>query len=247
MHFYRIHNVNLRNLRLEEINRALESEVEIRKKTESVARKSLAEKEVLLKEIHHRVKNNLQVISSLLSLQSSKIQDMHLLDMFNDSKSRIRSMALIHEKLYQSDDFAHINFKAYTESLIRELKVSFNQINRKIHFEINIQNVDLPIDLAVPCGLVVNELVTNAYKYAFPDEFSGDAVITVSMKLVDDKVQLVVKDNGIGIPDSVDPENAKSLGLTLVKLLAKEQMNGDLAWQLKNGTSCTIDFSVDET
>lgn len=241
-HLYRTATIQKKNLALEKINIALENEVEDRKKAEGIANKSLKEKEVLLKEIHHRVKNNLQVISSLLNLQSSKISDPELLDMFNDSKSRVRSMAIIHEKLYQSDDFEHIDFKAYIMSLIRELKSSFREIERKIDFHVDIQSVNLSIDLAVPCGLVINELITNAYKYAFPESFRKDAVIYVSMKLVEKRVELLVKDNGVGLPESLEPDKVDSLGLTLVHILTLEQLGGKITWNQKNGTSCMIHF-----
>lgn len=245
-HVYRTMTMRQRNFELEKINTALEKEVDERKKAEIIARKSLGEKDVLLKEIHHRVKNNLQIISSLLRLQSSKIEDEYLLDMFNDSRSRIRSMALIHEKLYQSDDFSHINFKTYTESIIRELKVSFKNHNHSIHFIVSIDNVVLPIDVAVPCGLVLNELVTNAYKYAFPDDFNKMASISVSMKRIKGQVELVVEDNGVGLPESMDPEKAESLGLTLVHILAKDQMGGKVTWNREKGTSCRILFAQKE-
>ncbi|RPJ07425.1 MAG: response regulator, partial [Spirochaetaceae bacterium] len=158
-----------------------------RKKTEAMIKTSLKEKEILLKEIHHRVKNNLQVISSLLNLQSRYILDSHDLMMFKESQNRIRTIAMIHEKLYRSEDFSHINFSEYIQGLASDLFNTFKVDREKIHIEIDVKALALGIDRAVPTGLIINELLSNSLKYAFPPGFAGTKKISVRYTRCDDR------------------------------------------------------------
>jgi two-component sensor histidine kinase/CHASE2 domain-containing sensor protein len=201
----------------------------------------LDEKTVLLKEVHHRVKNNLQIISSLLNLQSSYIQDPTALSFFNESRNRVRSMALIHEKLYQSQDLAKIDFEDYLRTLTSGLQSSFAGRASGVRMALEVDAVMLGVDSAVPCGLIVNELVTNCFKYAFRDQ-PGE--IRISMRRGPDaRFQLTVADNGIGFPKEVDFRNTESLGMQLVTTLT-EQLDGTI--ELRNGVGTTFEISFPE-
>ncbi|MGA9140199.1 MAG: PAS domain S-box protein [Methanocella sp.] len=214
-------------------------EITERKLAEKRLRASLHEKDVLLKEVHHRVKNNLQVVTSMLSLQSMKITDPAVLDMFKESQDRVRSMALIHEKLYKSDDLSRISFGEYVRNLTTYLVQSYGVNPETIRLDIDSGDILLSIDRAIPCGLIVNELVSNALKYAFPGGRTGN--ITVSMHREGGEYTLAVGDNGIGLPPHVDYRNTSSLGLQLVNLLVN-QLDGDLALSGDNGTVFSIRF-----
>jgi PAS domain S-box-containing protein len=206
---------------------------------EEKIRTSLKEKELLLKEIHHRVKNNLQVVSSLLNLQSNTINDEIALSAFKDSINRVSSMALVHEKLYESKNFADIDFKGYLESIMNDV-YHFSQLNGRIQFKMDIDEISLGLDDAVPCGLIVNELVSNSLKYAFPNENKG--IIEISFKRIENETfHLIVHDNGVGLPAQFDFENNTSLGLNLVKLLSK-QIEGRVKYTRDNGTKFKIAF-----
>jgi two-component sensor histidine kinase len=201
---------------------------------------SLEEKNILLKEIHHRVKNNLQVISSLLNLQSAQIKDPVTVQLFRDSQNRVRSMALIHEKLYQSHDLARIDFKSYIESLSNYLVRSYATEARRVTFRLEIEQISLGIDQAVPCGLIINELVSNSLKYAFPDNQKGE--VTIQFKIDErQQLQLTVGDNGIGFPESIDFQNTASLGLQLVNSLVN-QLEGSIELIRSSGTQFRIVF-----
>ncbi|HSQ74185.1 MAG TPA: PAS domain S-box protein [Bacteroidota bacterium] len=204
-------------------------DITARKQAEEELRASLREKEVLLKEIHHRVKNNLQVISSLLSLQSEYLKDEEMIKIFKESQNRVKSMALIHEKLYQSRNLAEIDFGDYLRELTTQLVRSYGIGTHGVQLNVNTSRVLLAVDRAIPCGIIVNELVTNALKYAFPDGRSGR--IDVDLHPVStDRVRLTVRDNGVGIPDHIDVTTSDSLGLTLVRMLG-EQVQGEMAMQ----------------
>jgi PAS domain S-box-containing protein len=186
---------------------------------------SLKEKEVMLKEIHHRVKNNLQIISSLLNLQSGKIKNNEDLELFNESQHRVKSMAMIHELLYKSKELGKIDFAEYLKKLISSLRQSYSP-RKNIIFRINIKNVFLDIESSVPFGLIINELVTNSFKYAFPDKKDGEIIIDVE-KTDKDNLRLIYSDNGIGIPESINIFETKTLGLRLVNILI-QQLGGSL-------------------
>jgi PAS domain S-box-containing protein len=215
---------------------------------------SLHEKEVLLQEIHHRVKNNLQVISSLLKLQSSQIEDAQTLEIFRDSQHRIRTMALIHEKLYRSENLAQINFAEYIRELTTFLFRSYGAHSRGVSLTIQADEVPLSIDSAVPCGLILNELISNALKHAFPrgqarpagpGEPAGEAnEIQIRLRQADDKtLTLIVADNGIGWPPDRDFCNTSSFGLRLVNNLVK-QLDGSIELESRQGTQFTIKLAA---
>lgn len=211
-----------------------------RKRSEEQMRKSLLEKEALLKEVHHRVKNNMQIINSLLSLQSSYIEDTMTRAVLNDCQNRIKSMALIHERLYKSSDFANVDFTEYLNTLVANISSSYNIDPRRISIVVQAEKLRLPIDSAIPCGLIVNELITNAVKHAFPDGRSG--VIKVRLYGTENGRSIVeVSDNGVGIKDDLDLEMATTLGLQLVKVLVG-QINGSINVKKDTGTTFVISF-----
>ena len=211
-----------------------------RKRDEEQIKASLAEKEVLLKEIHHRVKNNLQVISSLLKLQSRYIQDDRVIEMLKESQNRVRSMALVHEQLYQSKDLSDIDFAEYIQNLSHNLFQAYEIHAEGIKLETNIAPCSLNIDTAVPCGLIINELVTNSLKYAF-GEIQGK--IKIDFNLDNNRVcVLTVSDSGIGFPQDLDYRNSRTLGLRLVGSLVK-QIRGTIKLLETTGTSFQIIFS----
>lgn len=194
------------------------------KETEEKIRQSLKEKEVLLKEVHHRVKNNLQVISSILNLQSSYVTDKKTLDILRESQNRIKSMSFIHEILYQTKDFSSINFSEYVVNLTNNLIHSYSR-NNNINLKLGVGNVFLNLDLAIPCGLIINELVSNSLKYAFPDQKKG--TVDISIKQAEEFITIEIADNGTGLPKGIDYRNTESLGLQLVMTLV-EQLEGDI-------------------
>lgn len=201
---------------------------------------SLQEKEVLLKEVHHRVKNNLQVISSILNLQSSYVKDEATLNVLRESQNRIKSMAFIHESLYQADNFSSINFSDYVINLLQNLMQSYSKLNQTVKLNVDLQTVFLNLDLAIPCGLIINEIVSNALKYAFPENNEGDEII-IMMKTEGGDLKLILGDNGVGLPKKIDYKNTESLGLQLVVTLVG-QLNGTVQLDNLNGTKYTIQF-----
>ncbi len=214
-------------------------DITARKRTDAKLKASLKEKELLLKEIHHRVKNNLQVISSLLFLQSQHIKGKKNIEMFQESQNRVKSMALIHEKLYQSLDLARINFREYINSLVNGLFRSYRASLGQISLNLDIEDVALGIDNAIPCGLIINELVSNALKYAFPNEKEGE--IKVGLRSLNKKdLELCVSDNGVGMPKDLDIKQTKSLGLHLVSILAEDQLHGEIKLNREKGTEFRI-------
>lgn len=212
-----------------------------RKKAEDQIAGSLHEKETLLKEIHHRVKNNMQIVSSLLDYQTQFIKDKNVIDIFIESQNRIASMALVHEKLYQSKDLARIDFYDYMSDLVANVFQSYVKNSGKIKLNMNIENIQLDIDLAIPCGLIINELLTNSLKYAFPAGREGEIKVAFH-KTDENMLQLVISDNGIGIPPDMDIRKTGSLGLHLVSILAENQLHGKININRKEGTEFTIEF-----
>ncbi len=204
---------------------------------------SLKEKEILLKEIHHRVKNNLQIISSILNLQSSFIQDKKTLEILEDSRNRIRSMAIIHENLYHTANFSSIDFSNYLTILSTNLVSSYRLEENSIDLVTDFEAVELVLDQAIPCGLIINELVTNALKYAFKDMPVGE--VYVSLKMDEDDVFIIVKDNGVGLPKNFNYLESDSLGLQLVVTLV-EQLDGKLEIKETKGTEFNIRFKKEK-
>lgn len=210
------------------------------KQAEAKLAASLHEKETLLKEIHHRVKNNLLVVSSLLSWQAEDVQDVKLLRAIEDSQQRINSMALIHEKLYGSQDLARINFGDYLESLIRQIFATMVSQTSNLYLNTDLDTVWLNIETAAPCGLIVNELVTNAIEHAFPNRRTGQ--LGVSLKQMSDQALiLTVADDGIGLPPDFDCQQTSTLGWQLIYLLT-DQLEGELRVERKSGTKVAIAF-----
>ncbi|WP_321421963.1 PAS domain S-box protein [uncultured Methanobacterium sp.] len=235
-------NAHTFNLRGEKLVLSILRDMTIRKEYEAQLRKSLNEKELLLKEIHHRVKNNLMVISSLLNLQSKYIKDKAALEVFRESQRRARSMALIHTMLYQSTDLKCINFGDYITKLTMELFRTY-VTSDNIHLNLDVGSVPLDINTAVPLGLIVNELVSNSLKHAFSPGEEGD--VTVKFRKEGDNYTFQVADNGKGFPEDLDFENTNSLGMRLVNTLT-QQINGEIELNTTRGTCFTIKFSEEE-
>lgn len=209
-------------------------------KTEIDLQDSLKEKETLLREIHHRVKNNLQTINSLLDLQADSTSHPDISRSFKSIQGRIKSMALIHEKLYKSENLERIKAADYIRNLVEYLDSTYQAINAKVEIEYNVENLFLNLDSAIPCGLIINELVSNSLKYAFPNNFSGKVLVSLK-KSGSENLVLKVEDNGIGMPAEYSVENSSTLGLQLVSLLTR-QINGELNINRNGGTKVSITF-----
>jgi len=220
--------------------RASNRDITERKRAEENMRRALAEKEVLLKEVHHRVKNNLQIITTLLDLQFESIDDERSIRALRESQERIKAMALVHEKIYQSTDLASIDFADYIEKLAHFLFTSYMADQERITLNIDVGQLPLEIDRAIPYGLIINELVSNALKHAFPDNRKGE--ITIHLHCGDDgRIWLTIADNGTGLAPGVDFRNTETLGLQLVNMLTR-QLAGNIDLKNENGASFTISF-----
>ncbi|MBP7734338.1 MAG: PAS domain S-box protein [Spirochaetes bacterium] len=216
-----------------------------RKIAEEIIKESLREKELLLKEVHHRVKNNMQIIMSLLRMKADKVRDPEIARLFQDSQNRIYSMALIHERLYQTEDFTRIDFNDYTRSLIEELFCMYDVAMNRITYRLDIDDIHMGIDQAIPFGLVINELVTNAIKYAFPAGATDHGEISIRMSKANGSIETQVSDNGIGILESVDYRKMESSGLTLVHMIIEKQLQGTIKLSREKGTSFSISIPRD--
>lgn len=229
-------------IELQQSNVQLRDEMEERNKAEEQVRKSLQEKEVLLKEIHHRVKNNLQIIQSMLNLQLPQIKDEKAITLFKESQNRVYSMALIHEKLYQSESLSKIDFREYIKSLTAYLFTSYGATGMAIHPRILMEEIYLDVDTTIPCALIINELVSNALKHAFPASGRSGEPGEISIDLrhtPGDGFLLTVSDTGVGLPEGFEIERADSLGLKLVSVLVKQ-----LAGAIRIGTGGGTEFSI---
>jgi two-component sensor histidine kinase len=235
--------VRERTAELAMLNNTLQEEVAERKQAEVRITASLNEKEALLNEVHHRVKNNLQAVCSLLHLQSRDVQNREARRTLQESRNRVRAMALVHEKLYRSGNLARVDFAEYIRSLTSSLVRSFGVDSNAIRLHVEIDQVFLSIDYAVPCGLIVNELVHNALKHAFPDRREGE--IRISCHQNDEGLVLQISDNGAGIPADPDLGKTNSLGLQLVRTLV-EQLDGSIEVSNSAGTDFRIVFSLPE-
>ena len=222
-------------------NLKLQAEISERQHAEERVKASLKEKEVLLQEIHHRVKNNMQIIVSLLTLQCVNIEDKSYLDMFKDAMDRIKSMALVHEKLYQSKDLTKVDITGYIRSLVENLILTHVAKSDRVSLKIDEHGVSLGLDSAIICGLIINELVTNSLKYAFQGDKKGEIGIGIKMT-AEDEIEIRVADNGVGIPDNIDIKNSNTLGLQIVTALAEQQLNGKLSLVSGTGTQYRIRF-----
>jgi PAS domain S-box-containing protein len=215
-----------------------------RKQVEEGIRASLREKEILLRELHHRVKNNMQVISGLLDLQARSSRNPELIEMLNKSQSRILSMALVHEQLYASKDLARIDMVGYVRALSQELFQAYKIDPRKIDLIVRTDgNVYVDISKAIPCGLILNELVSNALKHSFPSDGPGELRIIIH-ETKNKEIEIIVRDNGLGLPDDVDIHQPRSMGLYLVSGLVKKQLEGQIEVRQDNGTEFRIIFPL---
>jgi two-component sensor histidine kinase len=213
------------------------------KQAEEQIRASLAEKEVLLREVHHRVKNNLQVISSLVSLQAANLVDERTREVFGDVRDRVRTMALVHEKLYQSGNLAQLNFADYVTSLLHYLWRAHGTLADKVHLKLELAPMVLPVETAVPCGLILNELTTNALKHAFPSGSGGTVTVGTELHAESATVSLWVRDTGVGLPAGQDGSPTQSLGLRLVQILAG-QLRGTVEQETGPGAFFKVTFRL---
>lgn len=204
---------------------------------------SLKEKEVLIKEIHHRVKNNLAVISGLFALQAMNMEDEKVIQVFNESQARIKSISTIHEKLYQTNLFTSIEMKSYLKDLLEDIAKTFKQVGKEIEIILKGDEVTLNVNQAVPFGILANELITNSFKYAFPGELNGS--ITLDLRKKKREVIFTVQDSGIGLPDDFEKMKKGSLGMTLIVSLA-DQLDGEVNWTSHNGTHFELRFTPSE-
>lgn len=211
------------------------------KKNEEKVSQSLKEKEILLKEVHHRVKNNMQVISSILNLQSSYVKDDYALSLLKECQNRIKSMAYIHESLYQTKNFEGVNFSEYVSTLTKNLVHTYSVNTKGVKLVLNLNDLFLNLDLSIPCGLIINEIISNSLKYAFPHKKGG--IIFVNLTIKNNLVNIEIGDNGIGIPAHVDIKQTQTLGLQLVDTLI-EQIDGSLKLERNNGTKFIIKFKI---
>lgn len=211
-----------------------------RKQQEESLRSALKEKEVLLSEIHHRVKNNLQIIDSLIGMQSDRVLNEQAINILKDSQNRVRSIAMIHQILYQSQDFSQVNVADVVKSLVDNIAQSYGIESSRISIAMDIDSIFMPIDRSIPLGLTINELVSNTFKHGFPDHRTGK--VNISLKNgKNHSLRLIVEDNGIGIPDDYDISTSDSLGLLLVKALT-DQLGGELKVNRSNPTRFELDF-----
>ena len=219
----------------------VDTDISPNKQLEEKLKSSLSEKEILLKEIHHRVKNNLQVIISLLNLQAGYLHDEETVRAMQEGQNRVRSMALVHEKFYQLDGISEIDFAEYIEKLCQYIFQTYSETARNVSIDVESDQIAFDLDTAMPCGLLINEIVSNSLKYAFPSGQEGK--ITIKLKaLPENKIRISVADNGIGISQEYGLENPSTLGLQLIGALTS-QLNGEVEMLNSNGTTFNITFT----
>lgn len=220
---------------------AIRSDITSRKQAEETIKTSLKEKEVLIREVYHRTKNNLQVISSLLGLKAAVTDDVHIKNILQDMTDRIQTIALVHKKLYQSQNLSRVDLKDYISDLTNLIVSSHINDSDKISLVLELDSINVDLDTAVPCGLIINELISNSLKYAFPDDRKG--IISVILKKMDDEIiELRITDNGIGIPDDFDYMNKNTLGMHLFRSITEDQLRGTINITAQNGMNCIICF-----
>lgn len=206
--------------------------------------RALTEKEALLRELYHRTKNNMQVISAFLELQADQYDDERIIEAFTETKNRIRSMALVHQKLYEAQDLSHVNLKDYITDLVNLLTGSFITKPETISFKSNLEDVFVVVDVAIPCGLILNELMTNALKYAFPSDRPGEITIDLR-RLESGEIRLRVADNGVGVPPGFNFRKDSRLGVQTIFALGENQLRGHVEYETDSGVSCTVQFRDD--
>ena len=236
--------IKWRTYTLKNQKKALEQTVEERtieiQNQKQLIQSSLAEKETLLREIHHRVKNNLQIISSLLNIQSEHIQDENVLSSIQEGQSRVQAMSLIHQNLYQSEHLNNVDIQNYVQQLVAYLSEMFAGQSKDIKVTVDAPNINFDIDTAIPLGLIINELVSNAYKYAFEKHVAGHINISIKAKTGSD-YELEIRDDGKGMPDDASPDKSSSLGLKLVKILSR-QLRGTFSFKSDKGAVFLVQF-----
>jgi PAS domain S-box-containing protein len=215
------------------------------KRVEAVIRSSLAEKEVLLKEVHHRVKNNLMTLIGLIKMQEAKANNEAFSDLLQELESRVRAMAQVHESLHKSKDLARVNLQDYIETMSAHIRAQYG-LERDIRFSLQAAGVEVNLDIAIPCGLILNELIANAFKHAFPGDKprdgEGNCEIGVAVKYEGGRLTLTVADNGVGLPVGLDWEKSETLGLRLIKMLS-QQLNGSIELERSTGTIFHLRFA----
>lgn len=219
------------------MNKVFEQRINERKATEKAIKQALEEKDILLAEIHHRVKNNLAIIASLFNLQISSIENEEAKNILLDSKNRVKSMALIHDRLYKSEKMSEIDFESYTKDLLDEIISSYPMMGKNINIKSSISTIKLNVNNAIPCGLILNELLTNCYKHAFVGRKSGE--INIEFKNIGGLMKLMVKDNGVGI--KMDYKDSDSLGMVVIQSLS-EQLDGKYSFRVDGGTVFELQF-----
>jgi len=220
---------------------AFVTDITERKQAEDKIRAALEEKEALLREVHHRVKNNLQAMVSLLELQAAQVHDAGTVQFLKELEEQARTMSLVYERLYQSESLAHIDMASYLQELAFNALQAFGG-GHAIQMGLNVVPVSLSMELAMPCGLIVNELVTNALKHAFPPGFRGQPAIHIALQLAGEAYRLAISDNGAGLPPGLDWRASRTLGLRLVNLWATHQLGGTLDVTSGPGTSYEVTF-----
>jgi PAS domain S-box-containing protein len=215
-----------------------------RKRGEEKLKKLLDDREILLKEVHHRVKNNFQTIISLLGLQEDIISDTSVANVFSSIRSRVNAMSLVHEKLYRSEDVSLINLSEYINTMAGDLSRSFKRPNTDINFEIDVlADLTIHLDRAIPLGLILNEVITNSLKHAFPAGTRETGIVSISARVINpNSIEMVLGDNGIGMPDYVDVSSGKTLGMKLIRLLVEHQLGGKLEIVKDGGVKYVISF-----
>jgi PAS domain S-box-containing protein len=211
------------------------------KNAERTIRASLKEKEVLLRELYHRTKNNMQVISSLIGLKSASIEDEQMKNILHEMRNRIQTIALVHQKLYQSQNLSRVDLKEYITDLVNLIANSYAAEQGNVTFTLNLENVNVLIDTAVPCGLIINELISNSFKHAFPDDRKGNICVRLK-KLEEDAIELVISDDGVGIPSGFNLFEKNTLGMQVFYNIATEQLMGNVEVDSKHGLTFTIQF-----
>ncbi len=226
--------VDERTESLKNVNKELKQEIQERKNAENELINSLRDKEVLIRELYHRTKNNMQVIISMMQLHRYRTMDKALTTFIDDMEKRIYSMSLVHQKLYESENLSMIRFNEYIKDLIQHYKASFKTKERNISFTLDLADVNVLIDTAIPCGIVINELIVNALKYAFPEHQSGEIRLVLKEKS-DSMIQLTIADNGVGLEKDLEMEDVSTLGFKTVFNIIKHQLQGELLVENKNG------------
>jgi len=219
------------------------SDITDQKKAQEKLQASLKEKETLLHEVHHRVKNNMAVISSLLKLQANNSEDNQTKEILKESQSRVYAMSAVHETLHGTENLSEIDLKSYTSKITTSIFQAYSTDHRKVKLNSDVENLPISINQAYPLGLTINELMSNSLKYAFSDDRKGK--ITVNIKKQDKELELTVMDDGIGMPEDVDWKNSSTLGLKLVRTLVENQLDGSIDMESNNGTKFTIKFNIE--